>query len=592
MTGKYLHPFENVLLEPKKNTPFKLYLYIQYNELNVFYVNVQVYKYQILHIRGIETGDNNAKIKIYDGPGVLSPSINKTLHIKLSSFQAALILSSVVSEIMININFYGSNASLKSVTLNTTYKLELNNMIDSFHSFIFNCTSFVNLTVFSFKYQGSNEVLCSFGGVVMMDFLFRGIYSVFDSDSPKELRTMCGPLAHLNYYPGKTWPFSHVSSGNKLLLALYAYKQYSTVSINITVTPAICPGLTLDVACLHSSITHELYKAPLVNEYFKLRNQRFSHHHLVLTIQDQQCVTIQLVENRVILYRYKYRYRYRHDYNMKKRQWQSLVGRQCSKHQILYFLGSKGYIQKNISIKFELNPITCLKLNENVDLAVGYTSYEMDFYGITKPKVSSFVKLPDKTSGFNTIYNTYSLKQNVKFVKSSSYPSFHHLSAETTQMILYSDKANYWTQKSFSLTVQNMRSLSQSYQISRAFKSPLGRLNVPLSDKSKTLITYSTSSHIPNTPANTLVFSYSGEPAKITTSCTTGSCQPNCIFGFLKYFHRTAYYKIPLKTSFVHPHCFQIPLLPAREVTSLSYEANNKANCSRGSNSCHLAMHI
>ncbi len=598
LTGKYLHPLQDVLFKPNKSTHFLPYLFNHQSHLHSFHIKIQVNKYQRLYIKSVKNNDISAKIKTYDGPGTLSPMRNKTHHIKLTSFQAAIVILSKFSENKIDIDFHAVNECQYNLFLNTTFTKQYDNVINNYfvYNFTSEASSFLNLTVLSLHYEGSNEVLCSFGGIVIMDLLFAGIYSVFDSESPKELRTVCGPMGHLNYYPGKDWHFSHISTGNSLLFSLYAYKYYSKLSINFTATPVKCVGLTLDVACLHSTLTNDLSKNPLMSSYFKLRNKQFQHNQLIFTVQRKKCVTIQLVENRVMLYRYRYRYRYTPQYYMKERHWHDLVSRVCRKHysqdQVLYFLNSKTNTQHKIALKFELNPVVCFKPNKYIEPTTDYTSYNMDLYGTSIPKFSSFEGKIEETPGYDIIYTSYSTKKSIRIVKKNGSPSFHHLEGEVTQMILHSLRTNYWTQKSFSLTVVNKRNFNESD--TRVFEDTLEKLNFPSEHRPETSIEYSSVSHAGKSSGNTLTFSYYGEPAKVTTSYTFGLCRPNCTFGFLKYYTNFKYHKLPLATTLSPQNCLSIALPPAenREDTSLSYEANRKVNCSKEPESCFFAMHV
>ena len=234
---------QNYLVQPQRHI-----LVLQDKKILASY-HIQVSK---LHIVQLQIKTVNVIVEIYDGPGVLSPKLNKgltTSAVLLSTtFQVYLFLKTGEKTLPSSPKYIG--LLITSVTRHDHQ--EFINLDPGRHSIVkypnpkcifstfcstfitANLNSFINATTASFVYNGHNSITCSIGGVTVFDFV-NGTY--------KEMTTICTNQG-INYVHRNIY-----SSTSTAILLFYFYQGYSSgMKVELNVSTTKCRKIIVD-AC-------------------------------------------------------------------------------------------------------------------------------------------------------------------------------------------------------------------------------------------------------------------------------------------------------------------------------------------------------
>ena len=241
---------QNYLVQPQR------YILLLPDEKILASYHIQVSK---LHIVQLHVQTVNITVEIYDGPGILSPKLNKDLTTSAvllsTTFQVYLFLETQEETLKSN----PKNISLFISSVTRHDHQEFINLDPSRHSIVkyphpnlcnfstfcsifitADLHSFINITTTSFMHSGYNSFTCSFGGLSVFDFV-NGTY--------KEITTICKNqdknYLHRNIY----------SSTSTAILTFFSSQRYGNrMEVELNVSTTKCKRIVVD-ACQNNGLS-------------------------------------------------------------------------------------------------------------------------------------------------------------------------------------------------------------------------------------------------------------------------------------------------------------------------------------------------
>ena len=181
---------------------------------------------------------NNLEHEVYDGPGKLSRRLNSEIQGKnnrmfvLSGFQCSVLTramyhnSSRISFGNISLTYKHHDVFHKiNISRSTTETISMTDHCLICTWFINNPNEYnINITVYQLQYEGMYNRHCNFAGL--------GVFKV-QSSIHSEISTLCYQVKDYSYQ-------SIYSKNNYLQLVHYAYPEYGTLSVNLTMSTTYC----------------------------------------------------------------------------------------------------------------------------------------------------------------------------------------------------------------------------------------------------------------------------------------------------------------------------------------------------------------
>ena len=276
------------------------WIYVTENNYIFSYTfHIKVIKIHYVFLQFSETA--SFRYEIYDGPGLLSPSVINLGHVYVtSSFQCiAVILAKRKLETEVELVNYTSKSvniphvfNISSNESSFTINVPLRTCFKHYCAiFLFTDEKFhINITLLQIIYKGPTGERCKYGGLVT------GEETVTDY---KESLTIC------EFHGGEEHHgLTFFSENSSLILITFWYEHYSEINTTVQVSLTKCITVQLD-SCAVQQLCHSVFNMNNLtrcNSYLKYISQNHLLYHknfddlfdfVLFSLQEEECIVIQ-----------------------------------------------------------------------------------------------------------------------------------------------------------------------------------------------------------------------------------------------------------------------------------------------------------